>query len=62
MWCFLKDDEVEVDINGAAEWFQAAVDQLVESDVDEGEVPFLLFLCGAEAALRTQEQDVGVMH
>lgn len=62
MWCFLDEDKMSVDISGAAEWFEAAVQQLIESDVDEDEVPFLLFLCGAEAALRTQDEDMGVRH
>ena len=62
MWCFLQEDKMSFDVTGAAEWFEAAVQQLIESDVDEDEVPFLLFLCGAEAALRTQEEDTGVLH
>lgn len=62
MWCFLENDSISIDVTGAAEWFEAAVQQLIESDVDEDEVPFLLFLCGAEAALRTQEDETGVRH
>jgi len=62
MWCFLKEDKMSFDVMGAAEWFDAAVQQLIDSDVDEDEVPFLLFLYGAEAALRTQEEDKGMLH
>lgn len=62
MWCFLKEDTMNVDITDAADWFEAAVQQLIECDVEDDEFPFLLFLCGAEAALRAQEEDTGVLH
>lgn len=62
MWCFLEDDNLRVDISEAADWFKFAVEQIMDSDIDEDEVPFMLFLCGAEAALRTQEQSDEVLH
>ena len=62
MWCFLDEGGLKVDVSLAGEWFAEAVDQLIHADVDEDDVPFLLFLCGAEAALRTQEQRDEVLH
>ena len=59
---FLDEGSLKVDVSLAGEWFAEAVDQLIHADVDEDDVPFLLFLCGAEAALRTQEQRDEVLH
>jgi hypothetical protein len=60
VFCFLDEttEEFQVDIAGAAEWFGYAVDQLMEADIHEEELPFMLFLCGAEAALRARTEDV----
>jgi hypothetical protein len=38
-------------------WYESAVEKIAELDVMDVEIPYLIFLMGAEAGLRCQKMD-----
>ena len=60
-FCFLDENgEMQVDVLEALGMFEIAAQQLLDNDIGEEELPFFLFLCGAEAILRTTKERVVV--
>lgn len=56
-FCFLDEDgDMQIDLVEALGMFEMATLQLLEDEISEKELPFFLFLCGAEALLRTSEE------
>ena len=58
-FCFLDENgDMQIDIVEALKMFEKAATELLEHNVGSEELPFFLFLCGAEAMLRTSEEEV----
>lgn len=58
-FCFLDEDgDMQIDIVEAFGMFEKAANELLKNNIGDEELPFFLFLCGAEAVLRTSEEEV----
>tara|TARA_Y100000356_G_C11005250_1_gene155485 strand:- start:21 stop:215 length:195 start_codon:yes stop_codon:yes gene_type:complete len=53
-----ENDEFKFNATEMSKWFNHAMDTIMEMHPNQDEVPFLLFLMGAEAALRCQNREI----
>tara|TARA_Y100001973_G_scaffold105545_1_gene179119 strand:- start:6061 stop:6255 length:195 start_codon:yes stop_codon:yes gene_type:complete len=53
--CYIdENDEFRSDVEKMSKWYNQAMETLDKMPVSNEEIPFLLFLMGAEAGLRCQ--------
>tara|TARA_Y100000996_G_scaffold174689_2_gene135829 strand:+ start:121 stop:315 length:195 start_codon:yes stop_codon:yes gene_type:complete len=53
--CYIdENDEFRSDVEKMSKWYNKAMETLDKMPVSNEEIPFLLFLMGAEAGLRCQ--------
>ena len=57
--CFIdKNDNFCSDIDQMSKWYNHAMETINEMPVSNEEIPFLLFLMGAEAGIRCQDKTI----
>ena len=52
-----ENGEIELDEERMAEWFAMAIHNITHFDIQEDEIPWMLFLMGAETAVRGNRGD-----
>tara|TARA_A100001011_G_C14167393_1_gene780932 strand:+ start:190 stop:402 length:213 start_codon:yes stop_codon:yes gene_type:complete len=50
-----REDKLQIDHDKFIEWFSSMVKDMGTDDLEEHEIPYHVFCCGAEAALRCQQ-------